>query len=93
MLSHVLFIPSLVGGHVDCFHFGAIMNNIVMNLYVQVFVWTCGSISLGATPRRGIAGSYWASRVAPMVTACNAGDLSLIPGLGRSPGEGKGNPL
>ena len=24
---------------------------------------------------------------------CNAGDLSLIPGLGRSPGEGNGNPL
>ena len=24
---------------------------------------------------------------------CNAGDLDLIPGLGRSPGEGNGNPL
>ena len=23
----------------------------------------------------------------------NAGDLGLIPGLGRSPGEGNGNPL
>ena len=23
----------------------------------------------------------------------NAGDLSLIPGLGRSPGKGNGNPL
>ena len=26
-------------------------------------------------------------------SACNAGDLGLIPGLGRSPGEGYGNPL
>ena len=26
-------------------------------------------------------------------SACNAGDLGLIPGLGRSPGEGKGYPL
>ena len=26
-------------------------------------------------------------------STCNAGDLSLIPGLGRSPGEGKGYPL
>ena len=26
-------------------------------------------------------------------SACNAGDLSPIPGLGRSPGEGKGYPL
>ena len=26
-------------------------------------------------------------------SACNAGDQDLIPGLGRSPGEGNGNPL
>ena len=26
-------------------------------------------------------------------SACNAGDLSSIPGLGRSPGGGRGNPL
>ena len=26
-------------------------------------------------------------------TACNAGDLGLIPGSGRSPGEGNGTPL
>ena len=26
-------------------------------------------------------------------SACNAGDMSLIPGLGRSPGEGNGYPL
>ena len=26
-------------------------------------------------------------------SACNAGDLGLIPGLGRSPGEGKGYAL
>ena len=25
--------------------------------------------------------------------ACNAGDLGSIPGLGRLPGEGNGNPL
>ena len=25
--------------------------------------------------------------------ACNAGDLGSIPGLGRSPGGGRGNPL
>ena len=27
------------------------------------------------------------------VSACNAGDLGLIPGSGRSPGEGNGNPF
>ena len=26
-------------------------------------------------------------------SACNAGDLGLIPGSGRFPGEGSGNPL
>ena len=26
-------------------------------------------------------------------SACNAGDLGLIPGLGRCPGEGNGYPL
>ena len=26
-------------------------------------------------------------------SACNAGDLGSITGLGRSPGEGNGNPL
>ena len=35
-----------------------------------------------------------ASLVAQMVeSAFNEGDLSLIPGSGRSPGEGNGNPL
>ena len=27
------------------------------------------------------------------VSACNSEDLGSIPGLGRSPGEGNGNPL
>ena len=27
------------------------------------------------------------------VSVCNAGDQGLIPGFGRSPGEGNGNPL
>ena len=39
--------------------------------------------------------SFRASLVAQMVkkSACNAGDPLLVPGLGRSPGEGNGNPL
>ena len=36
-------------------------------------------------------GFPWSS--AGKESACNAGDLGLIPGLGRSPGEGKGYPL
>ena len=39
--------------------------------------------------------TFWASLIAQLVkeSACNAGDLASIPGLGRSPGEGKGYPL
>ena len=39
---------------------------------------------------------YRASLVAQLVknlSACNVGDLGLIPELGRSPGEGNGYPL
>ena len=35
---------------------------------------------------------YWAS-LEVKNPPTNAGDVGLIPGLGRSPGEGKGNPL
>ena len=37
----------------------------------------------------------WASLVAQLVknSPCTGGDLGLIPGLGRSPGEGKDYPL
>ena len=37
----------------------------------------------------------WASLVAQVVKnlTVNAGDVGSIPGLGRSPGEGNGNPL
>ena len=39
--------------------------------------------------------SAWVSHVALMVKNpfANAGDMSSIPGLGRSPGGGHGNPL
>ena len=39
-------------------------------------------------------GTWLASLVVQVkVSACNAGDLGSIPGSGRSPGEGNGNPL
>ena len=37
-------------------------------------------------------GIYWCDTFI-LQSACNAGDLGLIPGLGRSLGEGKGYPL
>ena len=43
-----------------------------------------------AVPERGCT-VYSGSEV--KASARNAGDLGSIPGLGRSPGEGNGNPL
>ena len=37
--------------------------------------------------------TYFPGGSAGKESTCNAGDLGLIPGLGRSPGEGKGYPL
>ena len=43
----------------------------------------------------GGIGHVLPSLLVPMVkkSACNVGDLDSTPGLGRSPGEGNGNPL
>ena len=45
--------------------------------------------------RERFARGLWASLVAQMIkkSACNAGDLGSVPGLGRSSGEGNSNPL
>ena len=51
--------------------------------------------ALGRPSDRSV--TVWVSRPpcgsAGKECACNSGDLGSIPGLGRSPGEGKGDPL
>ena len=43
---------------------------------------------------RNIPGLYWIpDGSVGKESVCNAGDPGSIPGLGRSPGEGNGNPL
>ena len=44
---------------------------------------------------RGVISIQWGFSGGSEVkaSACNAGDLGSIPGLGRSPGKGNGNPL
>ena len=57
-------------------------------------VWFLGQenpLEKGYTPHSNILGLPCGS--SGKESACNAGDLDSIPGLGRAPGEGKGYPL
>ena len=53
-------------------------------LLASVYTFCCNGLSILAPFPCGSAGKE---------PACNVGDLGSIPGLGRSPGEGKGYPL
>ena len=47
-------------------------------------------------PSRGhgvASGDIWGCSSDGKESACNAGEMGVIPGLGRSPGEGNGNAL
>ena len=46
----------------------------------KIYIWFCIKL--------GFPGSSKGKE-----SVCNAGDLGSIPGLGRSPGKGNGNPL
>ena len=51
------------------------------------------SPSSSPTCMRSVSPLPWSGGSDDKASACNAGDLGLIPGSGRSPGEGNGNPL
>lgn len=51
------FIHSLFVGNFDWPHFGVIMNNVAMSLYLQGFVWTDVFISHRQILKSGMSGS------------------------------------
>ena len=59
----------------------------VLQYLKKYFNWLASNISL-SLPLRDFPGVSDGK-----VSVYNAGDLGSIPGLGRSPGEGNGNPL
>ena len=72
---------------------GEICRKYVAWKQVEAILWACWKPGMGwFTPGLWL---YWASLVAQLVKnlSFNEGDLGLIPGSGRSPGEGKGYPL
>ena len=51
------------------------------------------SITSGSTAVIPTQMMYLESLILKQLNQCNVGDLGSIPGLGRFPGEGSGNPL
>ena len=59
---------------------------------MQVCLWCCAQLFGHVSLFVGFPGGK-ASSSDGKASACNVGDLGSIAGLGRSPGEGNGNPL
>ena len=55
---HILFIHLPVDGYLGSFTFWCLWIMLLQAFYVQVFMWSSVSISLGETTRSGIAGIY-----------------------------------
>ena len=64
---------------------------ILFLLYVKILVYS-NNQDMEFENSGVIAGGFPCDS-AGKESACNAGDLGSIPGSGRSPGEGNGNPL
>ena len=88
-MNHTFYIHSSVDGHTGFFLVLAILNSAVMNTGGHVSFSIM--VSSKYVPSREIAGSYAGSD--GKKSACNAGDLGSILGLGRCAGGGHGNPL
>ena len=78
---------SSIDGHLHSSHVLAIVNNAAVNIGVH--------ISLGITVFFGYMRAFQMALVVKNLSANveDVRDLDLIPGLGRSPGGGHGNPL
>ena len=62
----------------------------VLNIHCKDWCWSWNSNTLATWFKEP---THWKDPDAGKESACKAGDLGLISGLGRSPREGKGYPL
>ena len=64
-----------------------------MPFYLSFTTCEMGMIELRGMLRDSLVAQGFPGGSEVKASACNAGDLGSIPGSGRSPGEGNGNPL
>ena len=62
-----------------------------MQMKPPVEIFTCWSATIPLIPSNSDLINLGGAEI--KASACSARDLGSIPGLGRSPGEGNGNPL
>ena len=90
VLILLLFTRSSTDGRSGGCYLLAIVNQVVMNIDVQIALRDLLSILLDNYPEVELLSQAVILAMAQMVkeSACSAGDLGLIPQLGKSPGEG-----
>ena len=98
-ICHVFFVHSLLKRHLGCFHVLATVNNAAVNIEVNFNVFLSNSTQkqlwkeihkILNMPKLLLDFPCGSSG---KESTCNEGDLGSIPGLGRSPREGKDYPL
>ena len=88
-MYHIFCIHSSVSGHLGSFQVLVIVNSASVNVGCRYLFEL--EFCLDICPGVGLLNLNGGST--DKESACNEGHLGSIPGLGRSPGEGKGYPL
>ena len=90
LIEHLLLI--CVKCCAGCSTFTSLVHTTLWGEYYVIFA--AKNLEVEWSPRGSLGGSVSKeSTCNAKETVCNAGDLGLIPGSGRSPGEGSGSPL
>ena len=90
------FLAGGTWGSLELGHYLSVKGRRVSPMWAELFPGEAGLgprlCDLAADGGAGTRGAFPGGS-GSKVSACNAGDTGSIPGLGRSPGEGNGNPL